>query len=204
MLNVISPTTQTWWSLFDLYLGLGIFTAVIVFFLLLASLIGRKKAGKTHVSDDRGLVPVITAVLTAIVLFGLAFGTFNAIGYMTTPPSNDKVLTIKVTAFQWGWNFSYPSGFSSVNLLYVPVNRTIILNVSSRDVFHSLGIPDMKVKADAIPGRWNTLWFVAAKTGNYTIRCYELCGVGHSFMTATLVALSQADFDNWYKSKGGL
>lgn len=201
----MAPTLQTWLSLFQLYLGLGILTAIIVFSLLLTSFVKRKKGsnGHTNTGSESGLVPLLTVVLTAIVLFGLAFGTFNAIGYMTTPPRDDRALTIKVTAFQWGWNFTYPSGFSSVNLLYVPVNRTIILNVSSRDVFHSLGIPDMKVKTDAIPGRWNTLWFVSPNTGNYTIRCYELCGVGHTFMTAKLVVMSQADFDNWYRSKGG-
>lgn len=196
-----APTTSEWWSLFNLYLVLGVLTAVIVFSILIYNVwkYREKNALARRDNKDRGrLGPVIIASVTAFVLFGLAYTTFSAISYMTTPPNQNGAIQIHVTAFQWGWNFTYPNGKSVLNELIVPANTTIVLNVTSRDVFHSFGIPDFKVKVDAIPGRYNTLWFLAPQSGNFVIRCYELCGVGHSYMIGTVRVLDKQQFQKWY------
>jgi len=59
----------------------------------------------------------------------------------------------------------------------VPQNRLIQLNVTSADVFHNIGSPELRFKADAVPGQETDAWFVA-QTGTYQANCYELCGSG--------------------------
>jgi len=74
----------------------------------------------------------------------------------------------------------------------------VILRVTSRDVFHNFGVPGLKVKSDAIPGQETTTWFVEDETGTYTAQCYELCGAGHSYMTADVVVMEPTEYDEWY------
>jgi len=82
----------------------------------------------------------------------------------------------------------------------VPVDTTVVLDVTSADVFHDFGIIQFKIKTDAIHGRTNTIWFIPYTPGNYTIQCFELCGTGHVGMIATLAVMNVTAFQNWYGS----
>jgi cytochrome c oxidase subunit 2 len=119
-----------------------------------------------------------------------------------TPPATSESLTINVTAFQWGFRFRYPQNFTTVGECTIPSGTPIIFNVTSVDVMHNFGLPDFKLKIDAIPGRYNILWITAPDvSGNstltYQIRCYELCGTGHTYMIGSLVVMSPAAFGQW-------
>lgn len=204
-----APSAEQWQSLFTLY----IFSAVIVagtvfglFFYLMVKY--RRKRGvpppqdapKVGVMAERGN-PALAAILTALLValfFGLTLNTFALNAYLQQPPNDPNALYIDVIGFQWGWRFVYPNGRDVIGEMRVPVQRTIILNITSQDVFHSFGIPDFKIKRDAIPGRVNQAWFVADQFGIFTIRCYELCGTGHAQMTANLLVVSPATFNTWY------
>jgi cytochrome c oxidase subunit 2 len=149
---------------------------------------------------DRGN-PALAAILTALLValfFGLTLNTFAVNAYLQNPPNDPSALRVNVVGFQWGWRFVYANGKDVISQLRVPIGTTVILNITSQDVFHSFGIPDFKIKRDAIPGRVNQAWFVADVIGIYTIRCYELCGTGHALMTADLLVLSQQGFTTWY------
>jgi cytochrome c oxidase subunit 2 len=106
-----------------------------------------------------------------IVITGIVIAAFIADvegnSFVWNAPQNLPMLTVTVYAYQWGWNFTYPDGYTSTDSLTVPANTTIILNVTSEDVFHGLGIPMFDVQADAITGQWDALWFVATQTGSY-------------------------------------
>lgn len=54
--------------------------------------------------------------------------------------------------------------FESLNRLVVPVNRDIVIRLTSKDVIHSFFLPVMRVKQDAIPGDSVTIRFQATKT----------------------------------------
>ena len=89
-----------------------------------------------------------------------------------------------------------------LNEIHVVVNKPVIIYLSSKDVIHSLKIIAMRVCQDAIPGLRIPVWFTPTKVGRYQINCAQLCGGGHSAMTGGfLIVESQADFDNWIKSK---
>jgi len=71
------------------------------------------------------------------------------------------------------------------------------LILSSEDVIHSFFIPSFRIKQDAVPGRYTTLWFRAEKLGEFHVFCAEFCGTSHSGMITRLKVVSQEDFDKW-------
>jgi cytochrome c oxidase subunit 2 len=79
----------------------------------------------------------------------------------------------------------------------VPVGRPVKLIMGSEDVIHSFFIPDFRVKADVVPGRYNTLWFTASKPGRYHIFCTQYCGTKHSAMIGWVTAMEPADYQAW-------
>ena len=117
---------------------------------------------------------------------------FKQFAALEAPPPS--AMAIYVTAKQWMWTFVYPNGRSSNAVLYVPAHQPVQLLLSSRDVIHSLFVPDFRVKKDVIPGRMTSLWFEATEPGVYPIFCTEYCGDGHSKMRAEVIVLSEQDY----------
>jgi cytochrome c oxidase subunit 2 len=85
--------------------------------------------------------------------------------------------------------------------LVVPVGRSVRLQLRSQDVIHSLFIPAMRFKQDAVPGMAIETHFTPDKLGNYEISCAELCGIGHYRMRAVVRVVSEAEFEKWLESQ---
>ncbi len=103
-----------------------------------------------------------------------------------------------------GRDMDDPNGKDDVvilDLLHVPLNKTVIINVSSKDVIHSFKILQMRVCQDAMPGLSIPLWFKPTKEGKYEIVCAQLCGLGHYGMRGFCTVESQAEFDKWITEK---
>lgn len=215
--GAISNTEEVFSSLFGTFWVLGIAVSIIVFGLIGYLLIRYRDRGTaTPEPEDApqvGKVPgrrgklrnvVISVSLSTILLGVLVFGTFAAIDTIGTPPTEATLqqspLEVTVVGFQWAWEFQYPNGKTTVGQLRVPVGEVVILDVTSRDVFHDFGIIEFKIKKDAIPGVTNTIWFVARQPGTFTIQCFEFCGLGHAGMIADLIAMEPADFRAWYEA----
>ena len=79
----------------------------------------------------------------------------------------------------------------------VPVNKTIVVQVTGADVIHAWTIPAFGVKQDAVPGRLAQLWFKAEKEGIYFGQCSELCGKSHAYMPITVKVVSQEAYEAW-------
>lgn len=79
----------------------------------------------------------------------------------------------------------------------VPVNKTIVVQVTGADVIHAWTIPAFGVKQDAVPGRLAQLWFKAEKEGIYFGQCSELCGKAHAYMPITVKVVSQEAYEAW-------
>ena len=106
-------------------------------------------------------------------------------------------MEIFVVGKQWMWKVQHADGQREINELHVPVGRPVKLIMGSEDVIHSFYIPAFRVKADVIPGRYNTLWFQATKPGRYHLFCAEYCGTKHSGMIGSVVAMEPADYQAW-------
>ncbi|MEM6888705.1 MAG: cytochrome c oxidase subunit II [Pseudomonadota bacterium] len=79
----------------------------------------------------------------------------------------------------------------------VPVNKTIVMQVTGGDVIHAWTIPAFGVKQDAVPGRLAELWFKAEQEGIYFGQCSELCGLNHAYMPITVKVVSEAEYEAW-------
>jgi cytochrome c oxidase subunit 2 len=98
---------------------------------------------------------------------------------------------------------------TTLNQLYLPVNTPIIVKLRSKDVIHSFGVPEFRVKQDAVPGLTIPIWFVPdvttadmrVRTGNpefqYEIACAQLCGMGHYRMRGFVTVQSADEFQKW-------
>ena len=122
---------------------------------------------------------------------------------MTRAPKN--AMEIFVVGKQWMWKAQHMDGAREINELHVPIGRPVKLIMGSEDVIHSFFIPDFRVKADVVPGRYNTMWFTATKPGTYHLFCTQYCGTKHSNMIGWVTAMSPADYQAWLSggSAGG-
>jgi cytochrome c oxidase subunit 2 len=102
---------------------------------------------------------------------------------------------------------------TTLNQLYLPANKPIIVKLRSKDVIHSFGVPEFRVKQDAIPGLTIPVWFIPnvttaemrSRTGNpefqYEIACAQLCGLGHYRMRGFVTIQSAEEFQTWMDEK---
>ena len=128
----------------------------------------------------------------AMVMFGWGAKVFFDI---SRPPVG--AMEVYVVGKQWMWKAQHIDGQREINELHVPVGRPVKLIMGSEDVIHSFYIPAFRVKADVIPGRYNTMWFEASKAGTYHLFCAESCGTKHSGMIGSIVAMEPGDFEAW-------
>lgn len=111
-------------------------------------------------------------------------------------------LEIEVVGKQWMWKFQHPGGQREINTLHVPMGVPVKLVMISQDVIHSMYLPELRIKRDALPGRYTTLWFRAEHPGAYRLRCTEFCGTDHSTMGGQLIVMAPADYQSWLDHAG--
>lgn len=161
----------------------------------------RPSLGEVPTGGGGGKKLALSFTLSAIIVVSLIIWTYGLLLHVETGAAQtdaaDKIV-VDVEGYQFGWYFTYPNGHTATNTLRVPKGTVIELLVTSRDVFHTIGSPQMRFKADAIPGQYTDTWFVADQTGEYKAQCYELCGAGHSFMEATIVVMEPEAYQEWY------
>lgn len=119
-------------------------------------------------------------------------GKYGKTDYTTIDPSAGGEAAL-------GMLLDDPAGADDVvvNTLMLPVGREVDVTLHAQDVIHSLFIPAMRVKQDAVPGLRMRVHFTPDKIGDYEIACAELCGLGHYRMRAGVRVVSEADFAKW-------
>jgi cytochrome c oxidase subunit 2 len=183
---------------------------------------GVKSGISTHLEFSVVLIDAVLLVGFAIPIWAKRVNEF--------PPTKNAIV-VHAVGQQFNWNFHMPGpdgifGRRDVNLvsnnnplgidpndpaskddltftgeLHVPVDRPVIVEVSSKDVIHNFALPAMRIAQDAIPGSIIPLWFKPIKTGTYEIVCGQLCGLGHYGMKGTIVVDSPADYQAWLKER---
>jgi cytochrome c oxidase subunit 2 len=174
--------------------------AAVLACVVLAALGGRHRAKPISHRFQSNLLIVGGLAVPGVILLLLAV--------MTVVRTNDLAaagpdpLTVSVQGREWFWDVTYIGGAATSNELHVPVGRFVDVSVTTGDVIHSLWIPQLSVKADAIPGQTNHLRFTAHRTGTYLAECAEFCGIQHAHMSLVVVVQSATDFSSWLDRLG--
>jgi len=140
-----------WVSVFFTLLIAGL----LVFFLLYYRQTDKARLGPGKVTHSTVLELTWTIIPVFIVLAIFAVGFKGYMNMAVAPTGSYEIL---VTANQWGWAFQYPNGYTDNNL-HIPADRDVKLTLQSKDVIHSLYIPQFRAKKDVVPGRYNSMWF---------------------------------------------
>jgi cytochrome c oxidase subunit 2 len=154
-------------------------------------------------------------------------------------PAESEATVVRVVGEQFAWNMQYPGAdgkfgrtdiklvssdnplgldrsdpnakddITTINQLNVPVDRPVLVQLSSKDVIHSFGQYEMRVKQDAIPGLQIPVWFIPTVTTTamrqkigkpdfeYEIACSQLCGLGHFRMRGYVTVQTADDYQKW-------
>src|SRR6266545_3884583 len=97
----------------------------------------------------------------------------------------------------WIWKIQQPSGKREINELHVPLGRAVRLVLASQDVIHSFFVPAFRIKQDAVPGRYTSIWFQPTRLGEYHLFCAEYCGTNHSAMIGRVVVMEPERYQTW-------
>ncbi len=222
--------------MFVLFVGWGgFFVYTLVRFRQSRNPVANYTGVKSHASNYS---EIAVAVVEGILLIGFAIPLWAARVGDIPPESEALVVQVTGEQFAWNVRYAGPDGtfgrtdiklidvqsnplgldqsdpaakddLTTLNQLYLPANKPIIVKLRSKDVIHSFNVPEFRVKQDAIPGYTIPIWFVPnvttaemrARTGNpefqYEIACAQLCGLGHYRMRGYVTVLSTDEFQKW-------
>jgi cytochrome c oxidase subunit II len=209
VLDVASPQAASirdlWWVLFWISVAVWVGVALVTL-LALARRRPRPDAAPAPVAEP-GPEPVLArvttaaSIATALTLLLLLAASGSTGSALARAPSADA-LKIRVTGQRWWWLVEYPGAPASqtvttANEVHVPVGRDVSIELDSRDVIHSLWVPELQGKRDLIPGHPSELHFVATRPGVYRGQCAEFCGLQHAHMGLLVVAEPPERFEAW-------
>jgi cytochrome c oxidase subunit 2 len=180
-------------------IGGAIFGLVMVLFFYVL-IFFRRRHGETGdgaaFTGHTQLEMVWTLVPLTIVLVLGVYGTI-VLQNIGAPPANGRESNVNVTAIQWGWLFDYPDYDVRSPELHLIVDQSVLLSMQSKDVIHAFWVPAFGPQKDIVPGMTTELRFTPNIVGKYTLQCNELCGMGHTYMTAPVYVTSAVDFQTW-------
>jgi cytochrome c oxidase subunit 2 len=147
-----------------------------------------------------GLEIAWTAVPTLLVT---AIAVVSAIVLAKDDAQGANPLRVEVSAQQFFWSYRYPGyGNKQSDILRLPVDRSVVLRLSAKDVLHSFWVPEFRQKQDAVPGIHPTLHITPNRVGTYPVICTELCGVGHALMRSRVIVMEPGAFEQWASKQG--
>ena len=178
-----------------------------------AVIIYRRRKGDNTMPEQMRYNNPIEALFTVVPLvMVIGFFAFTADTMEKIERPVDSEMHIQVIGKQWSWDFNYKdnnvyeTGIQSqfegelgseaaLPTLYLPVNTSVEIELSSRDVVHSFWVIDFLYKKDTFPGKTNYMYFTPQREGTYKGKCAELCGEYHSMMLFNVKVVSRAEFD---------
>jgi cytochrome c oxidase subunit II len=212
------------WLMLIMFVGWGVFFIFVLFrFRKSANPKASYTGAKGKISKGTEVAVAIVEVLL-LVFYAIPAWAKRVKAF----PSENEAVVVRVIGEQFAWNIQYPGpdgkfgrtdiklvgadnpigldrrdpaakdDITTINQLNLPVDRPVLVHLSSKDVIHSFGLFEMRVKQDAIPGMTIPVWFIPNRVGEYEIACSQLCGLGHFRMRGFITIQSQADYDKWF------
>jgi len=197
-------------SVVSLIFFVGIVGAMVYFMIVYR----RRPGVKSEPTGHHNALELFWTFSPLILLFMMFHWGFQT--YISASVAPDDALNIRVRASQWIWGFEHANGVTETGEVHVPAGRPVRMVLSSADVLHSFFVPDFRVKRDAVPGMFTSLWFQAIIPNDENgepiqpnrdthvlydsqVFCTEYCGTSHSAMLATLHVMTQHDYDEFLR-----
>ncbi len=211
--NVVSTYGQTLdnlWLVILVVTGIVFFATEIVLLIFMVKYRHRegRKAEYIHGNNTAEYIWTSATFVIVMVLAIYSKGIWDEIRDQDLIPADAYEIQMLAAQFEWNATYAGADGefdtsddFVSRNVLHVPVAQPVVVNLIAQDVIHSFFLPEFRVKQDAVPGMITPVWFEAMQTGEYTLACAELCGLGHYTMGGTVIVHSQADFQDWLEGQ---
>ena len=121
------------------------------------------------------------------------------------PPTGTDPLEIDAIAQQWVWRFVYPGDQQpgqrtfTYGQLVVPVDTTVLLNITSTDVLHSWSVPALGGQVQATPGEVAQTWFKADAVGTYSGSSTVFSGTSFPAMRSWVKVVSVPEYEAYVK-----
>jgi len=131
-------------------------------------------------------------------------GVVSAVILVQDGDAGSNPLRVRVDAEQFAWKFTYQNGPAkgvTTGVLNLPRGRPVQLELHALDVIHSFWVPEFGQKQDAVPGIHTHIIVTPTRTGDFTLICTELCGLGHATMRAAVHVFDDADYAAWIKKQ---
>jgi cytochrome c oxidase subunit 2 len=218
--DVDSLISVVHWLMLVLFVGWGAFFVFVLFrFRKGANPRADYHGAKGKISK---MLEIAIVVVEAILLIFFAIPAWAK--RVSNFPSENEATVVRVVGEQFAWNIHYPGpdgkfgrtdlslmaadnplgldrrdpaakdDVTTINQLTLPVDKPVLVRLSSKDVIHSFGLYEMRVKQDAVPGLDMPVWFIPNRVGDYEITCSQLCGLGHYRMRGFVNIKTQAEY----------
>lgn len=217
--NAVTTQAKDVSSLYDIVFALAVAVFLIVEGLIVWSIVRyRRKPGddvlpaQTHGNNVVEIIWTLIPTVIVLFLFGISWQTLNNVDAVSNTPD----IQIRAVASQFEWQFEYLDSngktvatqttplYSDGGGMAVPVGKSVVVMLFSKDVIHAFYVPQFLFKRDVVPGQTNRFQFSVdpseATDGHpavYRGQCAELCGTGHRTMLFNVVAMSQSDYATW-------
>jgi cytochrome c oxidase subunit 2 len=156
-------------------------------------------------TEERRWLEISWTVATALILLGVGVMSYQVMAQpaVTTTPQQVSDIDggqpdVVIVGHQWYWEVRYPGQnvtIQQAQTFYLPADEELTIAVTSGDVIHSVHIPGLAIKQDAMPGQRNYVRTTITSTGEYQLYCAEFCGTAHSKMTATVKVTDQSTYE---------
>ena len=233
-IDILPPASPMAQEAYDLHFGV-LWVCVAIFFIVFGAMFWsifkhRRAAGaKAAQFHENTTVEIIWTVVPLVVLVAMAWPATKTM--LAMKDASGSEISIKVTAFQWRWEYDYQQDgvrfFSSLSTprdqideregpgktkgenyllevdrpMVVPVGKKVRLLITSNDVIHGWYVPQLGINQYGIPGFVKDAWFTATKVGTFRGQCSQICGKEHAYMPIVVEVKSSEDYAKWAQAE---
>jgi cytochrome c oxidase subunit II len=185
-------------ALFFSWSAVSLFFSALIAFLIVYFMVKYRRRSPDEVGAEEKTAIWLEIAWSAIpLIITLVMFAWGAKVFFDIYRAPANAVEYTAVGKQWMWKIQHPSGNREINAFHVPAGQPIRLTLTSEDVIHSFFVPALRIKQDAVPGRYTSLWFNAEKPGVYHLFCTEYCGAEHSKMIGSVTVLEPKDYENW-------
>ena len=186
---------ELFWITF--WIAVGVFV-IVQGALILSVFVFKEKPESPEPKQIHGntKLEILWTVIPVLILAAIAVPTVQTIFDLAREP--EDALKIEVIGHQWWFEYKYPDyGITTANVLVIPADKPVRLEMWSNDVLHNYWVPKLNGKRYLVPGQTTYLNLHADSPNEFWAQCGEYCGLSQSKMRGRVLSLSQKDFDNW-------